>query len=610
MAGMIEDYGLIGNLHTAALVSAEGSVDWFCAPRFDSDACFAALVGYDEHGRWSLRPTVPARDRRRRYRDDTLTLESEVICEGGAVRLIDAMPLSADRCDIVRVIEGLDGEVPMEMILDARFAYGANSPWIYPVDGGFSLVAGPDAMLLRGPVTMNRMRDSVVANFSIKKGQRIAFQLNWHPSHLPDPREVDVERELARTEQYWRDWAGRCQYQGKWRDPVLRSLITLKALTYLPTGAIVAAPTTSLPEQLGGPRNWDYRFCWLRDSSLTIIALMMGGYVDEATAFRNWLLRAAAGAPEQTQIMYNLDGARRLTEFDLDWLPGYEGSRPVRVGNAASDQLQLDVYGEVLNSLFIARRLGIPPEPRALTALRELIEHVGRIWQEPDDGIWEVRGGRRHFTYSKVMAWVAVDRAIRYVEEFGQDMQPERDLLPHWRALRERIHEEVCKRGFHPGLQAFTQHYGSETLDASVLLIPHMGFLPATDPRMMSTVRAVERGLLRDGFVLRYATEHAIDGLPGDEGAFLACSFWLVDNYALSGRTQDAEALFERLLSLRNPLGLLAEEYDPARRRQVGNFPQGFSHLALISSAYMLSRKAPEERARFSLAQHETPAAP
>jgi GH15 family glucan-1,4-alpha-glucosidase len=605
MAGMIEDYGLIGNLHTTALVSSEGSIDWFCAPRFDSDAVFTALVGYDEHGRWSLRPTVAVRDRKRRYRDNTLTLECDMICDGGAVRLIDVMPLSPDRCDIIRIVEGLEGEVPMELALDARFAYGANRPWINAIDNGVSMVAGPDAVLLRGPVPMQRVKDSIVATFPIKKGQKIAFQLNWHASHLPDPGELQVDRELANTEQYWRDWAGKCKYQGRWRDAVLRSLITLKALTYLPTGAIVAAPTTSLPEQLGGPRNWDYRFCWLRDSSLTIIALMMGGYVEEATAFRNWLLRAAAGAPEEVQIMYNLDGARRLTEFDLGWLPGYEGSHPVRVGNAASDQLQIDVYGEVLNSLFIARRLGIPPEPRAMTPFRQLIEHVGQIWQQPDDGIWEVRGGRRHFTYSKVMAWVAVDRAIRFVEEFGRGLDAEQDLLPHWRALRERIHEEVCKRGFHPGLQAFTQHYGSETLDASVLLIPHVGFLPADDPRMMSTVRAVERGLLRDGFVLRYATEHNVDGLPGDEGAFLACSFWLADNYAMSGRLQDAEALLERLLALRNPLGLLAEEYDSARRRQVGNFPQGFSHLALISSAYMLSKQGTDERARYSLAQSE-----
>jgi GH15 family glucan-1,4-alpha-glucosidase len=379
---------------------------------------------------------------------------------------------------------------------------------------------------------------------------------------------------------------------------VVRSLITLKAMTFAPTGAIVAAPTTSLPEQLGGPRNWDYRFCWLRDSSLTIIALMIGGYVDEATAFRNWLLRAAAGSPEEMQIMYDLHGGRRLTEFDLDWLPGYEGSRPVRVGNAASDQLQLDVYGEVVNSLFIARKLGMPPEPTATTPLRRLIDHVGRIWQQPDDGIWEVRGGRKHFTYSKVMAWVAVDRAIRFVEEFGGNMPQEQALLPHWRALRERIHEEVCKRGFHPGVQAFTQSYGAEALDASVLLMPHMGFLPADDPRIESTVAAVERGLLRDGFVLRYATEHGVDGLPGDEGAFLACSFWLADNYAFAGRRDEAEQLFERLLALRNPLGLLAEEYDGPRRRQIGNFPQAFSHLALIASAYTLSERLPADQSR------------
>jgi GH15 family glucan-1,4-alpha-glucosidase len=598
MADMIEGYGIIGNMRTAALVSSAGSIDWFCAPRFDSDACFSSLIGYDQHGRWALRPTTRVRERRQAYRGDTLLLETDLVCDGGAVRILDFMPLAGDRCAIVRVLEGLEGEVPIEMILDARFAYGADRPWTTPTAGGFSLIAGPDALLLRSSVQMRAATDSIRADFTLRKNERLTFQLDWHESHLPEPRPLDAEAELARTEAFWRDWAGRCAYQGKWRDAVVRSLITLKALTYEPTGAVVAAPTSSLPEQIGGPRNWDYRFCWLRDSSLTITALLVGGYIEEATAFRNWVLRAAAGAPEQMQIMYDLDGARRLTEFTLDWLPGYEGSKPVRVGNAASDQFQLDVYGEVLNSLYIARRFGLPAEPRALAPFRRLIEHVGRVWQQPDDGIWEVRGGRQHFTYSKVMAWVAVDRAVRFVEEYGEQLLEEQEALPHWRALRERIHEEICQRAFHPGLQAFTQYYGSETLDASVLLMPHVGFLPADDPRIQGTVRAVERLLVRDGLVLRYDTEHAVDGLPGDEGAFLACSFWLADNYAFAGRIEDAERLFERLLSLRNPLGLLAEEYDSARHRQVGNFPQGFSHLALIVSAYILNARLPADQTR------------
>jgi GH15 family glucan-1,4-alpha-glucosidase len=598
MASRIEDYGLIGNLQTAALVSSAGSLDWLCAPRFDSDACFAALIGYDEHGRWLLRPTVAVRDRRPCYRGDTLILQTEVACDGGAVRLTEFMPPAPDRCDVVRIVEGLAGEVPMQMLLDVRFGYGANSPWITPARNGFSFVSGPDAGVVRGPVALERSGRGVAAHFAVKPGDRIAWQFNWRPSHLGEPPELDVESALARTERFWLEWAGRCRYQGRWREAVLRSLITLKALSYAPTGAIVAAPTTSLPEELGGVRNWDYRFCWVRDASLTLIALMIGGYVDEAVAFRDWLLRAAAGDPAEMQIMYDIAGARRLTELELSWLPGYEGSKPVRVGNAASDQFQLDVYGELLSSMYLARRMGMPGRPEGLSSMRALVEHVGQAWQRPDDGVWEVRGGRRHFTYSKVMAWVAIDRAVRFVEEHGDGESGGREILPHWRALRERIHEEVCQRGFHPGVKAFTQYYGGETLDASVLLIPHTGFLPPDDPRVRSTVEAIERTLVRDGFVLRYATEHQVDGLPGSEGAFLACSFWLADNYALAGRTAEAEELFERLLSLRNPLGLLAEEYDPSRRRQIGNFPQAFSHLALITSAHLLSTPASADRTR------------
>ena len=587
MASRIESYGIIGNSQTAALISDEGSLDWLCAPRFDSDACFAALIGYDEHGRWAIRPTVPVRRRSQRYRGDTLILETEVACDGGVIRHTDFMPPSDARCDVIRIIEGVDGEVPMETLLDVRFGYGINAPWIVPAANGFSFVSGPDAALIRGSVKMKPSAHGTRAYFSVKKGDRVAFQLNWHPSHLSDPPALDVERELKRTNQMWLDWSSRCTYKGRWRDAVMRSLITLKALTYAPTGAIVAAPTTSLPEELGGVRNWDYRFCWLRDASLTLNALLLAGYVDEATAFRDWLLRAAAGDPSDVQIMYGIDGGRRLTEFELNKLPGYEGSKPVHIGNAASDQFQLDVFGEVLNALYVARKKGMPGREDALPIAKTMLEYVDKVWQRPDDGIWEVRGGRRHFTHSKIMAWVAVDRFVRFSEEFATDVASE--TLSHLRAVRERIHEEVCQRGFHPGVQAFTQSYGAEVLDASVLLIPHVGFLPATDPRVQSTVRAIEQTLLRDGLVLRYATEHQVDGLPGSEGAFLACSFWLADNYAFAGRAQEAEELFERLLSLRNPLGLLAEEYDPVLRRQIGNFPQGFSHLALIVTAHALS---------------------
>jgi GH15 family glucan-1,4-alpha-glucosidase len=616
MAEPIEDYGLLGNLRTAALVSCTGSLDWLCAPRFDSDACFSALIGFDEHGRWAFRPTVSVRERKQRYRGDTLALETDVRCEGGAYRIVELMPpdddLTRHRCDVIRIVEGVEGEVPLEMVMNVRFGYGANRPWVTPIDGGFRFVAGPDAVVLRAESRVERTKEGVVSYFTVKKGQRLRFQLSWYPSHLDQPVALDVDRELERTERYWKEWSGRCKYQGRWRDAVMRSLITLKAMQFAPTGAIVAAPTTSLPEDLGGTRNWDYRFCWLRDASLTILALLIGGYVDDAKSFRDWLMRAAAGSPSEMQIMYDIAGARRLTEFELPWLPGYEGSKPVRVGNAASEQFQLDVYGEVASSLYLARQMGMPAAQSGPDVLRALVDHVANVWQSPDDGIWEVRGGRRHFTYSKVMAWVAVDRAIRTLEMSMADpawAALGNDVLPHLRALRERIHEEVCKRGYHPSVGAFTQFYGGEVLDASVLQIPHVGFLPASDPRMQGTVRAIEKDLLRDGFVLRYGTEHQIDGLPGSEGAFLACSFWLADNYAFAGRLKEAEALFERLLALRNPLGLLAEEYDPARQRQIGNFPQGFSHLALISSAHILSGASAEERAHGRTSAAETGAA-
>ena len=588
MASKIESYGMIGNLETVALISDAGSLDWLCAPRFDSDACFASLVGYDEHGRWVIRPTVTVRQRTQRYAGDTLILETEVACDGGTVRHTDFMPANAGRCDVVRVIEGIEGEVPMEMICALRFGYGANQPAIVRTSGGFSSIAGPDAATLRSSTEMHPSERALVSHFKVKKGNRVEMQLSWHPSHVSAPAPLDAGRELDKTKQFWLEWAGRCKYQGRWREAVMRSLITLKALIYAPTGAIVAAPTTSLPEQIGGVRNWDYRFCWLRDASLTLNALMLCGYVDEAVAFRDWLLRAVAGDPDDIQIMYDLGGGRRLTEFDLDELPGYEGSKPVRIGNAASNQFQLDVFGELVNALYRARKLGMSGREEGLLALKTILHHVEAVWQRPDDGIWEVRSGRQHFTYSKICAWTAIDRAIRFYEQFG-DRGAEQDGLPHLRALRERIHEEVCERGFHPGIQAFTQSYGSDALDASALLIPRSGFLPATDPRVESTAKAIERRLLQDGFVLRYVAENQVDGLPGSEGAFLACSFWLADYYAYAGRREEAEQLFERLLALRSPLGLLAEEYDPARRRQIGNFPQAFSHLALIATAHALS---------------------
>jgi GH15 family glucan-1,4-alpha-glucosidase len=587
MASKIEDYGLIGNTYTCALVSRSGSIDWLCAPRFDSDACFAALVGYDEHGRWALRPAVRVRETRQRYRDDSMVLETEFVCDGGTVRIVDFMPLSG-RCDVIRIVEGLDGEVPMEMLLDVRFGYGADAPLIEMTRDGTQFLAGPHALVLRGPLALTEQNRRVSAALQVRKGDRIPIQLTWFPSHEQPPVAGDADQLVAATDSYWRAWASRCTYQGRWRDAVLRSLLTLKALTYAPTGGIVAAPTTSLPEEIGGVRNWDYRFCWLRDASLTLDAFMIGGYVDEARAFRDWLLRATAGLPEDMQIMYGIDGNRRLTEFELPWLPGYEASKPVRVGNAASDQFQLDVYGEVVSCIYAARNLGMPAVEHGWKVIKDLMAFMEAIWQHPDDGIWEVRGGRRHFTHSKVMAWVAVDRIARAIRELGMGGDEGQKMLSHVSALAERIHEEVCDRGFNPKVGAFTQSYGSTELDASVLVIPHYGFLPGTDPRVQGTVAAIEKSLLREGFVLRYQTSAGADGLPGSEGAFLACSFWLADNYAFTGRLGEAEALMERLLGLRNHLGLLSEEWDPKLQRQIGNFPQAFSHLALIITAQVI----------------------
>jgi GH15 family glucan-1,4-alpha-glucosidase len=593
MASLIENYGIIGDTTTAALVSTRGSIDWLCLPAFDSDACFASLVGYDEHGRWVIQPTVPIRKTHQYYDGDTLILVTEFHCDGGAVRLTDFMPPSDERSDIVRIIEGIEGSVPMEMVLAPRFAYGAHHPWVEPRQNGASFVTGPDALRLRTDVPIIIRGDSAIAQINVNRGQRYTFQLYWHASHLPEPDVLDPLQALARTRAHWTEWANRCTYHGRYREPVMRSLLTLKALTYAPTGAIVAAPTAGLPEQLGGERNWDYRFCWLRDTALTLRALMFAGYIDEAASFRDWLVRAVAGDPVELQIMYDIRGGRRLTEFELPWLPGYEGSKPVRIGNAASEQLQIDIYGETLNSLYAGRKLGLKEHPMGFRIGMAMLQGLRDLWQQPDEGIWEVRGGRRHFTYSKVMAWVTIDRSIRLIEEFGLGGEAGLQTVPELRGLRERIHDEVCERAFNPRIGAFTQSYGSETLDASVLLMAHVGFLPPSDPRIRGTVAAIEKGLVRDGFVLRYAVEHGVDGLAGSEGAFLACSFWLADNYAFAGRTQEAEELFNRLVGLRNHLGLLAEEYEPTLRRQIGNFPQGFSHLALITSAQVLEGTMP-----------------
>jgi GH15 family glucan-1,4-alpha-glucosidase len=590
MAGLIEDYGLIGNTRGSALVSKGADIDWLCVPRFDSDACLAALLGRDEHGRWGLRPTETVLSRAQRYRDNTMILETEFDVAGGSVRVVDFMPVADGRSDVVRIVEGLAGEVELETRLEPRFGYGTSLPWVQGRGGGdVSLTAGPDSIYVRSGVALQMRPGGVTATFSVGVGTSVAFVASWAPSADEAPAPIDPIRALADTEAYWRDWAARCAYEGRWADAVLRSLLTLKALTYGPTGAIVAAPTTSLPEELGGVRNWDYRYCWLRDSGLTLHAFMVGGYVEEAKAYRDWLARTIAGDASRLQIMYGIAGERRLTEVSLDWLPGYEESRPVRIGNGAWDQFQLDVYGETFSCLYAARKMGLPRLAEAWDLARGMLTHLERVWQRPDEGIWEVRGERtRHFTHSKVEAWVAVDRAIGLIEEFGMLGPDGLNLLTQLRTLRERIRDEVLERAWHPGVSAFTQAYGSEALDASVLVMPLVGFLDATDPRMVSTVETIEKNLMRGGLVRRYDTGYGYDGLPGDESPFLACSFWLADVYAMQGRGQEAEALFERLLGLRNELGLLAEEYDPTTQRHIGNFPQGFSHLTLIQTADLI----------------------
>jgi GH15 family glucan-1,4-alpha-glucosidase len=584
MPARIEDYALIGDCLTAALVARDGSIDWLCLPRFDSAACFAAILGTPQNGRWLMRPAEPTTRVERRYREGTLVLETDYETASGSVRVIDCMPVRSGPPCLIREVVGRHGQVPMRTELVVRFDYGSLVPWVRKHEGGLAAVAGPDALHLRSDVPLHGENFASVAQFTVSAGEHKHFTLVWHPSHEPVPPAIQPHLAIDHTVRWWRTWSSRCTYQGEWRDAVVRSLITLKALTYAPTGGIVAAPTTSLPEHLGGIRNWDYRFCWLRDATFTLYALMMNGYREEARAWRAWLERAVAGRASQMQIMYGVAGERRLSECTLDWLPGYADSHPVRVGNAAHSQFQLDVYGEVIDSLHQARRVGLQTNPEAWRIECELLRFVEANWDQPDEGIWEVRGPRRHFTHSKVMAWVAIDRAIKDSEQFGLA-----GPLDRWRPLRDTIHTDICRHGFDPDLGSFVQSYGSKELDASLLLMAEVGFLPPSDRRIQGTVAAIERRLLHYGFVARYSTTNTDDGLPPGEGVFLLCSFWLADNFALMGRAADARRLFERLLGVCNDVGLLGEEFDPEAHRQLGNFPQAFSHVGLINTARNLS---------------------
>jgi GH15 family glucan-1,4-alpha-glucosidase len=584
MACPIEDYALIGDCQTAALVGRDGSIDWLCFPRFDSGACFAALLGTPDHGRWLLAPAGQVRSVTRSYRGDTLVLDTTFETDEGVVVVTDCMHIRTDEPDVVRLVRGVSGRVRMRTELVVRFDYGSITPWVQHVHGGVRAVGGPEAIEVRTPVPLRGEAWATVGDFEVAEGQEVPFVLHWHRSHLDPPIAIDAAAAVEATVEWWEDWARGCTYTGEWRDAVMRSLITLKALTYAPTGGIVAAATTSLPEHIGGPRNWDYRYCWLRDATFTLTALIQCGYVDEARAWREWLLRAVAGRGDELHIMYGLAGERRLPEMELPWLPGYEDSRPVRIGNAASRQFQLDVFGEVLDCLHLGRHYGLKNGLQDWRIELELLARLEEVWREPDEGIWEVRGPRRHFTHSKLMAWVAFDRAVKDVERFG---------LPGpaslWRQRRDELHAEICTRGFDGERNTFVQSYDSREIDAALLVMPEMGFLPASDPRIAGTVAAVEQDLMRDGFVDRYRTASGVDGLPHGEGAFLLCSFWLADNYALMGRTDQARELFGRLLGVRNDVGLLAEEYDPVARRQLGNFPQAFSHLGLINTALNLT---------------------
>jgi GH15 family glucan-1,4-alpha-glucosidase len=596
VASRIEQYAMVGDTQTAALIGDDGSIDWLCAPRFDSGACFAALLGDDGQGRWLIAPAAGGRATRRQYRDQTLVLETEFETPEGAVRIIDFMPIRDRSVDMIRIVEGLRGHVQMRMHLTIRFDYGQTIPWVHDIDGALVAVAGPDALVLRTPIDTRGEGHSTVAEFTVRRGQRVPFTLVWFPSHEEVPRRVNATRALKRTSSWWQDWSRKWSYDGDWPDAVQRSVITLKALTYAPTGGIVAAPTTSLPEWIGSVRNWDYRFCWLRDATFTLLALIHAGYEAEARAWRGWLLRAAAGEPVDMQIMYGPAGERRLTEWEIPWLPGYEGSKPVRVGNAASEQFQLDVYGEVIDALYQSRLGAIADrDVNAFNLGVALVEFLEDAWKKPDEGIWEVRGPRQHFTHSKVMAWVAFDRAVRIIEEYGNESNaPD---AAHWRGLRDEVHAEVCAKAYDADRKTFVQAYGSSNLDAAALMMPLVGFLPGTDERMQGTVAAIQRELTTDGFVARYTTGTTQDGLPPGEGVFLPCTFWLADNLALMGRVDEGRALFERLLGLTNDVGLLAEEYDPVVKRQLGNFPQAFTHVSLVNSGCNLSGlKGPAHR--------------
>ncbi|MFD4702181.1 glycoside hydrolase family 15 protein [Streptomyces niveus] len=593
VAGRIEDYALIGDMQTAALVCRDGTVDWLCLPRFDSQAVFAALLGTDEHGFWRLGPASPAgaeppRADRRRYVGDSLILESEWDTPRGTVRVTDFMPPRDGAPQLIRIVEGVSGRVPMRSALRMRFSYGRVVPWVHQVDNRTVAVAGPDSIWLDTEADTYGKNLTTYSDFTVAPGERIAFTISWQPSHRQPPALPDPEGSLEATSDFWREWVEHCTYHGPYREAVVRSLITLKALTYAPTGGIVAAPTTSLPEDIGGSRNWDYRYTWLRDAAITLSSLLRTGYREEARAWREWLLRAVAGDPENLQIMYGIAGERELGEAELDWLPGYENSGPVRVGNGAAHQLQLDVYGEVTEALHLAHMTGLARNDYASLLQLKLIEYLETHWDQPDEGIWEVRGPRRHFVHSKVMAWVAVDRTIKLIESGDADGPLER-----WREMRDDIHHDVCEKGYDKERNTFTQSYGSQELDASLLLIPQMGFLPPDDKRVIGTIEAIQRELsTEDGFVLRYPTsgdDAGVDGLEGDEGAFLACSFWLADDLAMIGRVDEARKLFEKLLALRNDLGLLAEEWDSKHQRQVGNFPQAFSHVPLIDTALRLT---------------------
>jgi len=588
----IEDYAFLSDTQSGALVSRDGCVDWLCLPRFDSGACFAALLGDEKNGRWSFAPEEEVTKRSRRYRDGTLVLETEIETATGAVRFIDFMPPRGQNPDIVRIIEGLRGEVALKMELIIRFDYGRSIPWVRQKHGGLEAIAGPDALILRTPIETRGEDLTTLADFTVKAGDRVPFVLTWFASHSEPPRAINPEHALRDTITYWKKWSENCRTHGPWHEAVVRSLITLKGLTYAPTGGIVAAATTSLPEQIGGVRNWDYRICWLRDATYTLYALMNAGYLDEARAWRQWLLRAIAGSAAQMQIMYGVQGERRLDEYEIPWLAGYENSKPVRVGNAAANQFQLDVYGEVLGAMYVAHRYGIETTETEWRLQVELMKFLETKWEDPDEGIWEVRGGPQQFTHSKMMAWLAFDRAVKLIEHCNCDAG---EHLERWQKTRDKIHAQICERGYNTKKKAFTQFYGSDELDASLLVLPLIEFLPLDDERLVNTVEAIQRELMQDGLILRYRTErNNVDGLPGSEGVFLPCSFWLADCLHLMGRTREARELFERLLALRNDVGLLSEEYDPSAKRQLGNFPQAFSHVALVNTARILGEKSAE----------------